>query len=380
MKTQLENRELELYVHIPFCVKKCDYCDFLSGPVSVETQEKYVTALEQEMETVKEGVGRNVVSVFIGGGTPSLLSPSHMERILKQLYRKFNITPDAEITMEANPGTLCLEKLETCRRWGVNRLSIGLQSPDDRELKMLGRIHTYREFVESFTIARNAGFDNINVDLMFAIPGQEYEGWIRNLKQTAELGPEHISAYSLIVEPGTPLAQRNLELPSEDTEYRMYEDTGEILGEYGYEQYEISNYARPGFACRHNAGYWKRTDYLGLGLGAASLFDHRRFSNTSDMEEYIKDCTRPEKLRREETMLTREDEMGEFMFLGLRMAEGISKAEFEDIFGCNIEAVYGSVLNKYKNMSLLAEEDNRIFLTRRGIHVSNTIMADFLLP
>lgn len=379
MKTQMENRELELYVHIPFCVKKCDYCDFLSGPASLEKQEKYVQALEQEIQAVEEGEGRSVVSVFLGGGTPSLLSPSHMERILKQLYRKFNITPDAEITMEANPGTLCLEKLETCRRWGVNRLSIGLQSPDDQELKMLGRIHTYRDFLESFTIARKAGFHNINVDLMCAIPGQQYDGWIRNLRQTAQLEPEHISAYSLIVEEGTPLAERNLQLPHEDAEYRMYEDTAEILGQYGYKQYEISNYARPGFICRHNVGYWERKDYLGLGLGAASLLEHRRFSNTSDMGEYINGCSCPETIRTEEEWLSREDEMAEFMFLGLRMTRGISKGEFQGMFGCEIEKIYGDVLEKYKNLSLLTEENNRIFLTREGIHVSNTIMADFLL-
>lgn len=379
MKTQMENRELELYVHIPFCVKKCDYCDFLSGPASLEKQEKYVQALEQEIQAVEEGEGRSVVSVFLGGGTPSLLSPSHMERILKQLYRKFDITPDAEITMEANPGTLCLEKLETCRRWGVNRLSIGLQSPDDQELKMLGRIHTYRDFLESFTIARKAGFHNINVDLMCAIPGQQYDGWIRNLRQTAQLEPEHISAYSLIVEEGTPLAERNLQLPHEDAEYRMYEDTAEILGQYGYKQYEISNYARPGFICRHNVGYWERKDYLGLGLGAASLLEHRRFSNTSDMGEYINGCSCPETIRTEEEWLSREDEMAEFMFLGLRMTRGISKGEFQGMFGCEIEKIYGDVLEKYKNLSLLTEENNRIFLTREGIHVSNTIMADFLL-
>lgn len=379
MKTQMENRELELYVHIPFCVKKCDYCDFLSGPASLEKQEKYVRALEQEIQAVEEGEGRSVVSVFLGGGTPSLLSPSHMERILKQLYRKFNITPDAEITMEANPGTLCLEKLETCRRWGVNRLSIGLQSPDDQELKMLGRIHTYRDFLESFTIARKAGFHNINVDLMCAIPGQQYDGWIRNLRQTAQLEPEHISAYSLIVEEGTPLAERNPQLPHEDAEYRMYEDTAEILEQYGYKQYEISNYARPGFICRHNVGYWERRDYLGLGLGAASLLEHRRFSNTSDMGEYINGCSCPEAIRTEEEWLSREDEMAEFMFLGLRMTRGISKGEFQGMFGCEIEKIYGDVLEKYKNLSLLTEENNRIFLTREGIHVSNTIMADFLL-
>ena len=201
---------------------------------------------------------------------------------------------------------------------GINRLSIGLQSTDDKELKTLGRLHNYAGFLETYQAARAAGFDNINVDLMSALPDQTYEGWVRNLQTVAELSPEHISAYSLIIEEGTPFAGKALNLPDEETEYRMYEDTASILARYGYEQYEISNYAKKGRRCRHNVGYWTRQDYLGLGLGAASLWGNRRFSNTESMEEYLRDSAFPEKIRKMEPVLTREDEMAEFMFLGLR--------------------------------------------------------------
>ena len=271
------------------------------------------------------------------------------------------------------------EKLSIYRKYGINRISIGLQSPKNKELAILGRIHNYAQFLESFQMAREAGFSNINVDLMFAIPGQCYEGWIENLRMVAALGPEHISAYSLIIEEGTPFSRKKLDLPDEDTEYRMYEDVAAVLKEYGYHQYEISNYAKAGRECRHNEGYWQRKDYLGLGLGAASLLGKERFSNTSDMQEYLKNSSAPEKIRKNRELLTREDEMAEFMFLGLRMTQGVSKKEFQEYFGTAIENIYGEVLKKYKKQGLLLEESGRIFLSREGIHVSNAVMADFLL-
>lgn len=336
----------------------------------------------KEIQAVKDGKERKISTVFIGGGTPSVLRPDLMGEILLALHENFFMEKDAEISMEANPGTLTKEKLETYRKAGVNRLSIGLQSPKEEELKLLGRIHTYREFLESYEMARNAGFSNINVDLMCALPGQTYENWMENLKTVAELGPEHISAYSLIVEEGTPFAKRNLDLPDEDTEYRMYEDTAPFLKEYGYDQYEISNYAKPGRECRHNVGYWKRTDYLGLGLGAASLMGAERFSNISDRMEYLEKSREPdfpENVRTERTSLCIEDAMAEFMFLGLRMTKGVKKTEFETCFGCSPEKIYGTVIEKHKKLGLLEEADERIFLTRKGIHVSNPVMADFLL-
>lgn len=370
---------MEIYIHIPFCAKKCEYCDFLSGPAGGKEQRAYVQALLKEIRAAEEGQGRSVSSIFIGGGTPSLLKEDLLGSILNEIYKKFNLEPGAEISIEVNPGTVSSKKLEAYRRMGINRLSIGLQSTDDRELKTLGRLHNYAQFLETYQAAGNAGFDNINIDLMSALPDQTYEGWVANLRRTAELSPAHISAYSLIIEEGTPFSMRELNLPDEETEYRMYEDTAAILEEYGYEQYEISNYAKKGRRCRHNVGYWTRCDYLGLGLGAASLWGKKRFSNTADMEEYLRNSAFPERIRLMEPVLSREDEMAEFMFLGLRMTEGVSEAAFRQGFGVEMREIYGEVLKKYTGMELLEEKDGRIFLTRKGIHVSNSVMSDFLL-
>ena len=379
MKNRKENSPMEIYIHIPFCIRKCDYCDFLSGPSGPKEQADYVQALLREIQAVEEGEGRSVSSIFIGGGTPSVLDERLLGDILREIRNRFKMKEDAEITIEVNPGTANIGKLQAYREMGINRLSIGLQSPEDRELKILGRIHNYGQFLETYQEARTVGFDNINIDLMSAIPDQTYEGWVKNLRTVAELEPEHISAYSLIVEEGTPFAARKLNLPDEDTEYNMYEATAQILKEYGFEQYEISNYARKGRECRHNVGYWTRQDYLGFGLGASSLYGKERFANTADMKKYLENSRNPEKIREKEPSLTREDEMAEFMFLGLRMTKGISKADFQRCFGCTIESVYGEVLEKYESMELLLEKDGRIFLSREGIHVSNSIMAEFLL-
>ena len=374
---------MELYVHIPFCVKKCDYCDFLSGPAGKERQREYFQSLGREIAAVPEFPDREITTVFIGGGTPSVPDPALMGAILDQIRNKFFMAPDAEITIEANPGTLYKEKLQEYRKHGVNRLSLGLQSPQNRELKILGRIHTWEEFLESFFMAREAGFSNINIDLMSAIPEQTYEDWEKNLRTVAGLSPEHISAYSLIIEEGTPFYEKYADhpelLPPEDEERQMYYDTKRILAEQGYERYEISNYAKPGFACRHNIGYWKRTDYLGFGPSAASLFGNRRWTNTADRSLYLKACGALEKIREDEEILSRQDAMEEFMFLGLRMTQGISTAEFEEKFGKEIHAVYGGVLKKYEAMHLLQEHSGRLALTRDGISVSNVILADFLL-
>ena len=370
---------LELYFHIPFCIKKCDYCDFLSGPVTRAGQEAYIYALLREMKAASAIEKRTVDTVFIGGGTPSVPECGIMEKLLQGIGKNFQLAADAEVTIEANPGTLTPEKLALYRRYGINRISIGLQSPENQELRALGRIHNYQQFLESYHMAREAGFSNINIDLMFAIPGQTGEAWRAHLRQVAELKPEHISAYSLIIEEGTPFAECELDLPDEDTEYRMYEDTAAILGEYGFHQYEISNYAKKGLECRHNKGYWQRTDYLGLGLGASSLVDHVRFSNTDNMEEYLRNSAFPEKIRCDRETLTEADEMAEFMFLGLRMTEGVSVREFEEYFGKNMESIYGEVLKKHFALGMLKKKNDRIFLTRRGIHVSNGVMADFLL-
>lgn len=380
----MKNRKktpLELYIHIPFCVKKCDYCDFLSGPADEKLKKRYVDALLSEIRGIAPAEhlpGYEVISVFIGGGTPSLMEASDMERILKTLRKLFSFSEDVEITIEANPGTLTGEKLETYLETGINRLSLGLQSADNRELQMLGRIHTWKGFLDSYDKARKAGFTNINIDLMSAIPGQTYDGWIRNLRTTAALNPEHISAYSLIIEEETPFAERKLELPDEDTEYRMYEDTAAVLREYGFEQYEISNYARRGYRCRHNIGYWDRTEYLGLGLGASSLYGGARFRNTKSMSEYMKCSADPKKIRKDVVFLSQKDQEEEFMFLGLRMIQGVSEEKFEKEFGIALPEVYGKVLEKYREMDFLEKKGGFWRFTRKGIHVSNWILADFL--
>ena len=375
-------RPLELYVHIPFCVRKCRYCDFLSAPAGPPEQEAYLQALLREIGglplTPEERASRRIVSLFIGGGTPSLPAGEFIEKIVEKLKKEFIFSPDAEITIEANPGTLTIEKLQSYRRCGINRISLGLQSPKEKELQILGRIHTSRDFLESFQMARECGFSNINVDLMFALPGQTCEGWRENLRWTARLEPEHISAYSLIVEEGTPFASMELNLPGEDEEYRMYEDTAEILSGYGYSQYEISNYARDGFSCRHNEGYWKRRDYLGLGLGAASLYKEQRYSNTRSMEEYLKDSGEPGRIRKDFVCLSVREQMEEFMFLGLRMTAGVEEQEFFARFGRTMEEIYGSVLKKYEQTGFLQHTDGFWKFTRKGIHVSNYILADFL--
>ena len=382
------SKHLEIYIHIPFCVKKCDYCDFLSDRADCKTKEEYVDALIKEIELSKNILnGYEVDSIFFGGGTPSILESHLFECIMNAVKKYANINENTEITIECNPGTLTREKLEVYKKTGVNRLSIGLQSANDDELKSIGRIHTWQEFLDNYRIARECGFDNINIDLMSALPGQTISSYKETLEKVVALNPEHISAYSLIVEEGTIMYDRVNEaalqgkdiLPDEDTEREMYYMTKNILEENGYHRYEISNYSKEGMECRHNVGYWTRQDYLGFGLGASSLYGKERFANTADMKKYLESSKNPEKIREKEPSLTREDEMAEFMFLGLRMTKGISKADFQRCFGCTIESVYGEVLEKYESMELLLEKDGRIFLSREGIHVSNSIMAEFLL-
>ena len=370
---------LELYVHIPFCVRKCQYCDFLSGPSDEETKDRYIEALLKEIRAAEHTEDYEIVSVFIGGGTPSALKAEAIASIMRTLQEQFFFCEDAEVTIEANPGTVDLEKLTIYRNVGINRLSLGLQSTDAEELKLLGRIHSYEEFLKSYEWAREAGFSNINIDLMFAIPGQTGEAWRQHMYQVAELNPEHISAYSLIIEEGTPFAEQNLDLPDEDTEYQMYEDTAEILERYGYRQYEISNYAKQGYMCRHNAGYWQRREYLGFGLGASSLYGGMRFSNTHQMQEYLKESRNPDQIRKDVTVLSRNEQIEEFMFLGLRMTEGISEKKFEENFDARLMDVYGDILQKYEETGFMEHIETKWRLTRKGIHVSNHILADFLL-
>ena len=376
-----KEQELELYAHIPFCVRKCGYCDFLSGTAEESTREAYLLALAREIRRAgQDAEGCRAVSVFFGGGTPTVLTGGQLSRLLSEIKKSFRLAGDCEITLEANPGTLDPEKLRLCREAGFNRISIGCQSADNRELRRLGRIHTWEEFLEGFRQAREAGFSNINVDLMSGIPGQTLVSWETSLRKTAELGPEHISAYSLILEEGTPFSKNRekLDLPDEDTERRMYERTGEILEEYGCRQYEISNYAREGYRCRHNLGYWTGREYLGLGLGASSLWRDTRFRNTDSMEEYLKDSGNLPEIRREEEKLSASDRQSEYMILGLRLTEGISLAGFRETFGTDVRKVWPGVLEKYEGYGLLEEAAGRLKFTGEGISLSNVVLAEFL--
>lgn len=376
---QAMKRKIRLYVHMPFCVQKCLYCDFLSWHDSRENQARYVQALCREIRACQGRYPARVSSLFFGGGTPSVLEPGHMTEIMEALAEVFSFEPDSEMSIEANPGTVNLEKLKTYEKIGLNRISFGLQSAHNEELKALGRIHTWEEFLESYDLARQAGFDNINVDLMSGIPDQTLSSWQKTLSRVLELAPEHVSAYSLIVEEGTPFAQRKLNLPEEEEERRMYEMTAEMLGSQGYRQYEISNYALPKRECAHNMGYWMRDDYLGLGLGAASLFDNQRWNNTDSMEEYLEKSERPEEIQVCREKLSVREQMEETMFLGLRMTEGIERERFQEEFGISVEEVYGEAVRRLEGLGLLQADRGRIYLTRKGISLSNQVFVEFLL-
>ena len=378
-------KELELYLHIPFCVSKCKYCDFLSAPSGEEQRQIYVERLCRRIRywsDVIHNYGYEIVSIFVGGGTPSILTEAQITQVFEAVHKSFPIREDAEITLEMNPGIDVKDKLPVYRELGINRLSMGLQSADNEELKCLGRIHTYEDFRQVYQWAREAGFTNINVDLMSAIPGQTLESYEDTLRKVADLEPEHISAYSLIIEEGTPFYERYgegrhaEELPDEDIERQMYVRTGEILEDYGYHRYEISNYAKDGYECRHNLGYWDRKEYLGLGAGASSLMDHIRWKEP----DHIGPSTGLVLEEREDfTRLRRKDEMEEFMFLGLRKINGVSEYDFYKSFRVSMDEIYKESIENLIKEGLLVREEDRIRLTDRGIDLSNYALSQFLL-
>ena len=401
----MQNKEeLSLYIHIPFCVRKCGYCDFLSAPADEKARDWYVQALLMEIERYRgtETADRKIKTLYIGGGTPSILSVNQLDCIIQKIKCTFNFCGDIEASMEMNPGTASKEKCSALYQMGINRLSIGLQSTNDKELKTLGRIHSYEDFLNTYTWCREAGFQNINVDLMAALPYQTVESYTTGLRKIIRLAPEHISAYSLILEEGTPFYQKYnsgcYPLPDEEQERLMYRETEQILAQAGYERYEISNYAKKGYACRHNLVYWQGGDYLGLGLGSSSYMDGVRFHNTTDLNTYVNQGAYVED--REE--LSVQAKMEEFMFLGLRVMAGVSGTEFEKRFGKTMEDVYGDVLRKHEEEGLLRIERKearkeyrkeaaaaepakgktnieKVMLTTKGVDVSNYVFADFLL-
>lgn len=411
MKNRMvENRNpIGIYIHIPFCEAKCAYCDFLSGPSSNENKKRYVDAL---IEQIKEYSYLNekyyIRTIFIGGGTPSSIDPMDIRRILETVYEVFVIeniysgdentkqtlqdNNKIEITIEANPGTLTKDKLLIYKEAGINRISMGLQSVNDKELKLLGRIHTYDQFEENYQLARKCGFTNINIDLMSALPGQTIDTWERTLKTIIELNPEHISAYSLIIEEGTPFFERYAEgneLPAEEEDRQMYYLTKKLLREAGYERYEISNYAKPGFESKHNSSYWERIDYIGFGLGASSCLNNTRFHNEEDLALYIEEGIRVQKensvsfngrfAQKELQQLTLKEQMEECMFLGLRMMKGVDLNQFEQQFEVQFDRVYGKIVKEMVSDGLLFIKDHHLILTERGIDLSNYVMSEFLL-
>lgn len=392
-----KKKELGLYIHIPFCERKCNYCDFLSAAADRGTKAAYVDALIKEINSyryLKEDY--RISTIFIGGGTPSTLMDGELVRIMEAVKDVFQIEDRflsdektvnglpkedfIEATIEVNPGTVSREKLLRLKAAGLNRISMGLQSADNKDLKLLGRIHTYETFLDTYKAAREAGFQNINIDLMSALPWQSLQDWMEVLEKVISLRPEHISAYSLIIEEGTPFYEKYSEVSFDDELDRaMYWSTAERLKAAGYGHYEISNYAFKNRECRHNIAYWIRKNYLGVGLGAASLIENKRFHKEEDLKKYLQQAGSTDSLSIDTELLDRKQQMEEFMFLGLRLMRGISTKEFQELFGSNIESVYRIPIEQSVREGLLSEENGQLFLTAKGIDLSNTVMARFLL-
>ena len=375
--------KISLYIHIPFCAQKCLYCDFPSFARKDHLRKAYIEALNKEIISLREKHNNlEINTIFIGGGTPSVLEADELECLLKEVA-KLNMAKDIEYSMECNPGNLTEEKLEVMKKYGVNRISMGLQAKQDNLLKGLGRIHNYKTFKENFLLAKKVGFNNINIDLMFGLPNQRLNEWEETLREIISLEPAHISAYSLIIEEGTAFynlyENDKLKLPTEEEERKMYHLAKKILEENGFNQYEISNYAKEGKECRHNLAYWNMDNWIGVGSASASYIDGKRIKNISSVEKYINSINEKREAVEEIINNSKNDNMEEFMFMGLRKINGIDENEFKKRFSMNINDVYGEILNKYIDEGLLIRESGRIFLSEKGIEISNIIMADFLL-
>lgn len=375
--------KISLYIHIPFCAQKCLYCDFPSFARKDHLRKAYIEALNKEIISLREKHNNlEINTIFIGGGTPSVLEADELECLLKEVA-KLNMAKDIEYSMECNPGNLTEEKLEVMKKYGVNRISMGLQAKQDNLLKGLGRIHNYKTFKENFLLAKKVGFNNINVDLMFGLPNQRLNEWEETLREIISLEPAHISAYSLIIEEGTAFynlyENDKLKLPTEEEERKMYHLAKKILEENGFNQYEISNYAKEGKECRHNLAYWNMDNWIGVGSAAASYINGKRIKNISSVEVYINSINEKGEAVEEIINNSKNDNMEEFMFMGLRKINGIDENEFKNRFSMNINDVYGEILNKYIGEGLLIRGSGRIFLSEKGIEISNIIMADFLL-
>lgn len=365
-------KPLGIYVHIPFCISKCNYCDFNSYAGLDALHSNYFDALLDEIINKSGSDEYLAETIYIGGGTPTSVKTEYIISVLQALGQRFTVSDNAEITIECNPKTAGYDDFCRLRAAGVNRLSIGLQSACDAQLKKLGRAHNFSDFGVCFNQARKAGFENISLDLMFGLPDQTLDDWQQTLQKAAEFHPEHISCYGLQVEEGTPFANMSLNLPDEEQTRQMYDLCVKLLAANGYDRYEISNFARGGFESRHNLKYWRLDEYAGFGAGAHSFLDGKRFANARGIDDYINgaefECL-PE---------SKEDLMSEFVFLGLRTASGISLDEFERRFDISIDKVYGEAIEKNLARKTLIKKDGRLFLPPDMFFVSNSVLSDFV--
>ena len=381
MRMEIRNmKELGIYVHIPFCKRKCAYCDFISFSGKARLIEKYVEALKREINKCKIGKEDYMVkTIYFGGGTPSFIESKYIVEILEAIKEKFNISKNAEITIEINPGTVTEEKLKDYYEVGINRISFGLQSTNSQLLKLVGRIHSYSSFLEGYNLAKKTGFKNINVDLMIGLPVQTLKDVQKDLSRIIELNPEHVSVYSLIVEEGTRIEEKiknkELYLPSEKLERKMYWEVKKKLEEAGYIHYEISNFAKAGYESKHNLSCWNQEEYLGFGLAAHSYFNNVRYSNTDDFDEYF-DWPENSKIIHERQ--TDEDKQKEFMLLGLRKIEGVAISDFKNKFIENPIYLYRETLNKLVTQGLIEVDIDSIKLTNRGIDLANLVWEEFV--
>lgn len=369
-----------LYIHIPFCVQKCRYCDFNSYKVTKDKKERFLNDLKKEMSLYKNK-DKKINTIFFGGGTPSILTNQEIKMIMDDIKLNFCIAEDAEISMECNPGTLNKEKLEFMKQLGINRLSIGLQAIQENLLDYIGRIHNYEQFEKNYKEARNVGFKNINIDLMYNLPNQTFENWKETLNKIVNLNPEHISAYSLILEEGTKLydmyTNNEFELSDEEEDIKMYEYAINYLKSNGYNQYEISNYAKDGYECKHNILYWKCKNYIGLGPGAAGYTNNIRYNNLNSLDDYHDKLSRNEKPIQYFEALTTKDKIEEKIIMGLRMNEGIIFKEFDE-FGIDFEQKYKNELNKHENLGLIIKTNKGFKFTQKGREISNNIFLDYI--
>ncbi len=381
-------KKLELYVHIPFCEKKCLYCDFLSFSAEDDLHKAYVDKLIEEIRVqAKNYSDYQISSIFIGGGTPSVIKAVYISNIMSAIYEAFIVESLAEVSIECNPGTVDIDKLLVYKQSGINRISVGLQSSVDKELQHLGRVHTYADFLYSYEKIRESGYKNVNIDLMSALPWQTLDSWKSTLKKVVMLKPEHISAYSLIIEEGTEFSkiygspEGRKFLPTEEVERDMYHSTIDILKNYGYERYEISNYAKPGYESKHNIGYWTGEEYLGFGIGASSYVYGRRFHVEKDIKKYLDINMKRDIMPLYQNIheLSTKEKMEEFMFLGLRLTKGVLITDFYDRFGMELIDVFEKPIQKNISFGLLKYENLYLRLTDKGLDLSNRVMGDFLL-